>query len=78
MLMVMAALYIPWPSAESVACACGGCICADGDRRTTGIARQDWYECVCLAPGRTMAPPMPYLAMFLLILLAGLLATCFF
>jgi len=25
-----------------------------------------------------MAPPMPYLAMFLLILLAGLLATCFF
>jgi hypothetical protein len=29
-------------------------------------------------PGPPIAPLMPYLAMFLLILLAGLLATCFF
>jgi hypothetical protein len=29
-------------------------------------------------PRPAMAPLMPYLAMFLLILLAGLLATCFF
>jgi hypothetical protein len=79
MLMMMGALYIARRMAESVACIHGAAAKADRGRCTKeALASCDraGNEGAWLRLSDRTA--MPYLALFLLILLAGLLATCFF